>query len=51
MSVNGVVPAGFTTTVLPVTSAGPILLPRSDSGKFHGTIEPHTPMGFLMIIP
>jgi hypothetical protein len=51
MIVNGVVVAGFTTTVFPASSAGPILLPISETGKFHGTIEAHTPIGRFRIIP
>src|SRR5262249_58715438 len=44
-SVSGVVPAGFTTTVLPASSAGPSLLPISETGKFQGTMAPQTPNG------
>ena len=43
--VNGVVSAGFATTVLPHSSAGPSLLQSSVVGKFHGTIAATTPSG------
>src|ERR1041385_274469 len=51
MSVSGVVPAGFTTTVLPASNAGPSLLPIRDTGKFQGTMEPQTPRGLRSTRP
>ena len=42
---SGVVGAGFTTTVLPASSAGGIFEPSVTSGKFHGTIRATTPSG------
>ena len=36
---------GFSTTVLPAASAGPIFQLLNISGKFHGTIWPTTPSG------
>ena len=44
-AVNGVVSAGFSTTVLPVASAGAIFQASISSGKFHGMICPATPSG------
>lgn len=35
---SGVVSAGFSTTVLPVASAGAIFQASISSGKFHGMI-------------
>src|SRR5919199_1600805 len=49
--VSGVVGEGFATTVLPVTSAGPIFVPSSVMGKFHGTIAAHTPIGWRSTKP
>ena len=43
--VSGVESAGFATTVLPHSSAGPSLLHSSVVGKFHGTIAATTPSG------
>ena len=51
VDVNGVVSAGFTTMVFPVTRAGPILLPSSESGKFHGMMAAQTPSGRFRMIP
>ena len=48
---SGVVPAGLTTTQLPASSAGPSLLPISETGKFHGTMEPQTPKGLRITKP
>jgi hypothetical protein len=42
---QGVSVAGFSTSVLPVASAGPIFHTAIMSGKFHGMICPHTPIG------
>ena len=42
---SGVSSAGFSTTVLPVASAGPSFQDEMLSGKFHGTIRPTTPSG------
>ena len=49
--VSGVVSAGFATSVLPQTSAGPSLFPSSVVGKFHGTIATTTPSGRLTTSP
>ena len=45
IAVNGVVSAGFSTTVLPQEIAGAIFQAAIRSGKFHGMIWPHTPIG------
>ncbi len=42
---SGVSSLGFSTTVLPAASAGPIFHEQNISGKFHGTICPTTPNG------
>ncbi len=42
-AVRGVVGAGFSTIVLPATSAGAILITASHSGKFHGVMAATTP--------
>ena len=42
---SGVVSAGFSTTVLPVASAGASFHAAISSGKFHGMIWPATPSG------
>ena len=49
MAVNGVVSAGFKTTVLPAAKAGAIFQESIKSGKFQGMICPATPKacGFL----
>ena len=44
-AVSGVVSAGFSTTVLPVASAGASFQAAISSGKFHGMIWPATPTG------
>jgi hypothetical protein len=44
-AVSGVCSAGFSTTVLPVVSAGPSFQAAISSGKFHGMICPTTPTG------
>jgi hypothetical protein len=49
--VSGVELAGFTTTVFPAASAGPIFVPMRVMGKFQGTIAPHTPTGRLNTRP
>ena len=41
---HGVSVAGFSTTVLPVASAGPSFHTAIMSGKFHGMICPQTPI-------
>ena len=51
VAVSGVVLAGLMTMAFPASSAGPTLLPINDTGKFHGMMEPTTPMGLLMINP
>ena len=48
---SGVVEAGFTMMVLPAASAGPTLVPMRVNGKFHGTMAPHTPMGWRTTMP
>jgi hypothetical protein len=48
---SGVVEAGLTMMVLPAASAGPTLVPISVSGKFQGTIAPHTPIGWRITSP
>src|SRR6185437_6121501 len=40
---RGVSSAGFTTTVFPAASAGAIPQHSKRNGKFHGTMNPHTP--------
>ena len=45
IAVRGVVSAGFSTTVLPQEIAGAIFHAAIRSGKFHGMIWPHTPIG------
>ena len=44
-AVSEVYSAGFSTTVLPVASAGATFQASMSSGKFHGMICPHTPSG------
>ena len=44
-AVNGVSAAGLSTTVQPASSAGPSLLTARNSGTFHATIAPTTPIG------
>jgi hypothetical protein len=44
-AVSGVCSAGFSTTVLPAASAGASFITAMNSGKFHGTIWPITPIG------
>ena len=46
---NGVSDAGFSTMVLPVPSAGPSFQTAIISGKFHGMIDAHTPIGSRMV--
>ncbi len=43
--------SGLTTIVLPAASAGPIFHMASSSGKFQGTIAPHTPIGSRRMMP
>ena len=43
--VRGVNGEGFTTMVLPASSAGPIFQIASSTGKFHGTMAQTTPSG------
>ena len=45
---NGVCDAGLTTTVQPAASAGPALRVIIAIGKFHGVMQPTTPIGCLM---
>ena len=42
---SGVSSAGFSTTVLPQTSAGASFQAGIAIGKFHGVIAPTTPIG------
>jgi hypothetical protein len=42
----GVCSAGFTTAVLPVTSAATAIPAQMASGKFHGLITAATPRGW-----
>ena len=51
MVANGVLVAGLITIVLPAARAGPSLVPMSVSGKFHGTMAPHTPIGWRTTMP
>ncbi len=44
-AVSGVVSAGFSTTVLPVASAGATFQASIIIGKFHGITCPATPSG------
>ena len=44
-AVKGVSAAGLSTTVQPASSAGPSLLTARNSGTFHATIAPTTPIG------
>ena len=46
--VSGVSAAGLSTTVQPASSAGPSLLTARNSGTFHATIAPTTPIGSRM---
>jgi len=39
----------LTIKVFPDSSAGASLLPIKETGKFHGTMAPHTPIGRLMM--
>ena len=48
---SGVVLAGLTMIVLPAASAGPSLVPINVNGKFHGTMPPHTPIGWRTTMP
>ncbi len=45
---NGVCDAGFATTVQPAASAGPTFRVIIAIGKFHGVMQPTTPMGSLI---
>ena len=51
VAVRGVLLAGLTTKVFPAKSPGAILFPINETGKFHGTIAPQTPIGRLIIMP
>ena len=42
--------AGFSTTLLPATSAGATFQVAMSSGKFHGTTAPTTPSGSRVTI-
>ena len=48
-AVSGDFSEGFSTTELPVASAGPSFQQAISSGKFQGTIAPTTPMGSRVI--
>ena len=43
VTVNGVVSAGLSTTVLPVTNAAPTGPPDRAAGKLKGEMTPQTP--------
>ncbi len=45
VALHGVSGAGFSTTVQPAASAGPIFAMLRYSGTFHGVIAPTTPTG------
>ena len=45
MAVSGVLLAGFSTTVQPAASAGPIFRVAIAAGKFHGVASNATPTG------
>ena len=47
--VSGASSAGFSTTVQPVASAGPIFQIEAPSGPFHGMIAPTTPTGSFSV--
>jgi hypothetical protein len=47
--VNGASSAGFSTTVQPVASAGPIFQIDAVSGPFHGMMAPTTPTGSFSV--
>ena len=49
MAESGVSEAGFKMIVLPVPSAGPSFHTAIISGKFHGMIDAHTPMGSRIV--
>ena len=46
---SGVCSAGLSTIVQPAASAGATFHIAISSGKFHGTIWPHTPTGSLRV--
>ena len=48
-ALHGVALAGFSTTLLPVTSAAPAGPPASASGKLNGAITSHGPHGFMTL--
>ncbi len=48
-ALRGVSSAGFSTTVHPAASAGPIFQAAISSGKFQGMIAPTTPTGSLRV--
>jgi hypothetical protein len=45
---KGVCDAGFTTAVHPAASAGPTFRVIIAMGKFHGVMQPTTPIGSLV---
>ena len=45
-AIAGVCSAGFTTTLLPVTSAATVMPQQMANGKFHGAITAATPRGW-----
>ena len=49
IAVSGVCSAGLSTVVHPTASAGATFQQAISSGKFHGTICPHTPTGSLRV--
>ena len=48
-AVIGVTSLGLATTQLPVASAGTIFQVNKYKGKFHGEIQPTTPIGCLKV--
>ena len=47
--VSGASSAGFSTTVQPVATAGPIFQTLAPSGPFQGMIAPTTPTGSFKV--
>jgi len=45
-AVIGVISEGFATTVFPAAKAGAIFQVNKYRGRFHGDIQPTTPIGF-----
>ena len=47
--VIGVISEGFATTQFPAASAGAIFQVNKYKGRFHGEIQPVTPIGFRKV--